>query len=99
VRGFTFGGSGTASTEAIAISAPRTHTMGEFDFIPACVAIAKREGRLSRHVAAQPSPVRKATRVDRLTTEPVNNVNLRPPTLFRNIVDSTVSDLSQNWPF
>jgi hypothetical protein len=34
VRGFTPGGSGTASTEAIAISAPRTHTMGEFDFPP-----------------------------------------------------------------
>jgi hypothetical protein len=46
VRGFTPGGSGTASTDAIAISAPRTHTMGEFDFIPACEAIAKPEGRL-----------------------------------------------------
>jgi hypothetical protein len=36
VCGFTAGGSGTVSTEAIAISAPRTQVRYGFDFIPAC---------------------------------------------------------------
>jgi hypothetical protein len=33
--GFTAGGSGTASSEAITITAPRTAAMHNFDFIPA----------------------------------------------------------------
>src|SRR6266850_1718945 len=32
--GFTAGGSGTVSSEAITISAPSTHTVHEIDFIP-----------------------------------------------------------------
>ena len=36
VCGFTAGGSGTASSEAITMNAPRTQTMYDFDFIPAC---------------------------------------------------------------
>jgi hypothetical protein len=37
VCGFTAGGSGTASSEAITMNAPRTQTMYDFDLIPACV--------------------------------------------------------------
>ena len=36
VCGFTAGGSGMASSEAITINAPRTQIMHDFDFIPAC---------------------------------------------------------------
>ena len=36
VRGFTAGGSGTASNEASIINAPRTQIVHDFDFIPAC---------------------------------------------------------------
>lgn len=35
VRGFTAGGSGTVSTEAIASNSPRTQIMHELNFIPA----------------------------------------------------------------
>jgi hypothetical protein len=34
VCGLTAGGSGTASSEAITMNAPRTQTMHELDFIP-----------------------------------------------------------------
>ena len=34
--GFTAGGSGIVSTEAIASNAPRTQIMPDFDLIPTC---------------------------------------------------------------
>jgi hypothetical protein len=37
VSGFTAGGSGMVSTEAITINTPRTQIMHDLDFIPACV--------------------------------------------------------------
>ena len=36
MRGFTAGGSGTVSTEAIASNKPRTQIKHDLDFIPAC---------------------------------------------------------------
>jgi hypothetical protein len=39
VRGFTAGGSGTVSTEAIASNSPRTQIMPDLDFIPASPSI------------------------------------------------------------
>ncbi len=36
VCGFTAGGSGTASSEAITINAPKNQIVHDFDFIPAC---------------------------------------------------------------
>jgi len=39
VRGFTAGGSGTVSTEAIASNRPRTQIMPDLDFIPASPSI------------------------------------------------------------
>jgi hypothetical protein len=40
VRGFTAGGSGTVSTEAIASNRPRTQIMHDRDFIPACTQVS-----------------------------------------------------------
>jgi len=40
VRGFTAGGSGTVSTEAIASNRPRTQIVHDFDFIPACTRVS-----------------------------------------------------------
>jgi hypothetical protein len=37
--GFTAGGSGTVSTEAIASNRPRTQIMHDLDFIPACTRL------------------------------------------------------------
>jgi hypothetical protein len=46
VRGFTPGGSGYGVDGGDCYQRTKNPTMGEFDFIPACVAIAKPEGRL-----------------------------------------------------
>jgi hypothetical protein len=40
VRGFTAGGSGTVSTEAMASNRPRTQIVHDFDFIPACTRVS-----------------------------------------------------------
>jgi hypothetical protein len=61
-RGFTAGGSGMVSTEAIASNRPRTQIMHDLDFIPACTRIPNdnryvltlRGGKKPRSAARQP---------------------------------------------
>jgi hypothetical protein len=72
--------------------------MGEFDFIPACVAIAKPKSRLGPSCRGPAVTGEQGNASGSAYNGACEQVSLRPPTLFLNIVDNTVSDLSQNWP-
>ena len=60
-------------------------------------AIANPKGCLLLYVAANSATREQSNSNYRPNAALATNVILRQPTLFLNIVDSTVSDSSQNW--